>query len=135
MAFRRPQDETALTQKYPLVLLTPANHYFLNSIFANVPRQLQRAGVATIMIHPSDATPRGIATGDEVRIANMRGSFRAVADVTDVVRPGVVASTKGRWPAHAKQEATINATVDDGNSDMGAGALYHDNRVRLDRIT
>jgi anaerobic selenocysteine-containing dehydrogenase len=90
------QRDTALARAYPLALVSPANHYFLNSLFANVPRQQRRAGVATLMIHPDDAAPRGIATGDEVRVANARGSFVAAADVSDRVRPGVVASTKGR---------------------------------------
>jgi hypothetical protein len=27
------------------------------------------------------------------------------------------------------------STVDDRESDMGGGALYHDNRVRVDRVT
>jgi len=130
-----PQSAATAASEYPLALLTPANHYFLNSIFANVPLQKQRAGVPALLIHPDDASPLRIATGDEVRIANARGSFLAVADVTDRVRPGVVASTKGRWPAHARQGATVNATVDERDSDMGGGAVYHDNRVRVDLVT
>jgi anaerobic selenocysteine-containing dehydrogenase len=66
-----------------------------------------------------------------VRVANARGSFFAVADVSDRVRPGVVASTKGRWPGDSKQGTTINATVDERDSDMGGGAVYHDNRVEI----
>ena len=85
------------------------------------------------MIHPDDAAPRGIVAGDEVRVANARGSFLAVADVSDRVRPGVVASTKGRWPGESKGGATINATVDERDSDMGGGAVFHDNRVRVDK--
>ena len=65
--------------------------------------------------------------------ANARGSFFAVADVSDRVRPGVVASTKGRWPGNSKRGATVNATVDERDSDMGGGAVYHDNRVRVDK--
>ncbi|MCI0349426.1 MAG: molybdopterin oxidoreductase family protein [Acidobacteriales bacterium] len=129
------QRGTALTRDYPLALITPANHYFLNSTFANVPRQLQRAGAATVVIHPDDATSGGITTGDEVRISNARGSFLAIAEVSDRVRPGVVASTKGRWPCQSKQHTTVNATVDDRDSDMGSGAVYHDNRVRVDKIS
>jgi anaerobic selenocysteine-containing dehydrogenase len=68
-----------------------------------------------------------------VRVSNARGSFYAIADVSDGVRPGVVASTKGRWPADSRCGSTVNATVDDHDSDMGSGALYHDNRVRVDR--
>jgi anaerobic selenocysteine-containing dehydrogenase len=128
------QLDTALARDYPLALVTPADHYFLNSIFANVPQQQRRSGAATLLIHPDDAAPRHIATGDEVRIANARGAFSAVADVSDRIRPGVVASTKGRWPGCSKDGATINATVDERDSDMGSGALYHDNRVRVDKM-
>jgi anaerobic selenocysteine-containing dehydrogenase len=132
-SYEASQRSTALAEEYPLALLTPANHYFLNSIFANVERQQRRAGAPTLVIHPEDAAPRRIAPGDEVRVANARGSFLAVADVSDRVRPGVVASTKGRWPGAAKGGATVNATVDERDSDMGGGAVYHDNRVRVDR--
>jgi anaerobic selenocysteine-containing dehydrogenase len=127
------QRDTALARQYPLALLTPAGHYFLNSIFANVPRQQRRSGVATLLIHPDDAAARQIAAGDEVRVANARGAFLAIADVSDRIRPGVVASTKGRWPGFSKEGATINRTVEERDSDMGAGAVFHDNRVRVDR--
>jgi anaerobic selenocysteine-containing dehydrogenase len=132
-AHETSQRDTALAREYPLALLTPADHYRLNSIFANVPRQQRRAGAATLVIHPEDAARRGIATGDEVRVANARGAFFATADVSDRVRPGVVASTKGRWPRDSKQGTTINATVDERDSDMGGGAVFHDNRVRVDK--
>ena len=132
-AHETSQRDTALAREYPLALVTPANHFFLNSLFANVPRQQRRAGAATLVIHPDDAGPRGIATGDEVRVANARGSFVAIADVSDRVRPGVVASSKGRWPGHSKEGTNVNATVDERDSDMGGGAVYHDNRVRVDK--
>jgi anaerobic selenocysteine-containing dehydrogenase len=133
-----PSHETSRCEglegcEYPLALLSPANHYFLNSMFANVPRQQRRAGVPTLLIHPGDAAPLQIAAGDEVRVANERGEFLAIAEVSDRVRPGVVASTKGRWPGCSKGGTTVNATVDDRDSDMGSGAVYHDNRVRVER--
>jgi anaerobic selenocysteine-containing dehydrogenase len=128
------QRETELSRECPLALITPADHYFLNSILANVPRQQRRSGVATLLIHPDDAAPLGIAAADDVRVANARGSFFAIADVSDRIRPGVVASTKGQWPSNSKEGTTVNATVDDRDSDMGSGAVYHDNRVRVDRI-
>lgn len=127
------QRDTPLSGDYPLALITPADHYFLNSIFANVSKQKQQSGGATLWIHPDDAAPRKITAGDEVRIVNERGSFLAIADVNERVRPGVVASTKGRWPGDSKGGATINATVSARDSDMGNGAVYHDNRVRVER--
>jgi len=129
------QRDTALACEYPLALVTPANHAFLNSIFANDPQQQRRSGAATLLIHPDDAAPRRISAGNEVRVANARGSFLAIADVSDRIRPGVVATTKGHWPRDAKEGTTVNATVDERDSDMGGGAVYHDNRVHVDRTS
>jgi anaerobic selenocysteine-containing dehydrogenase len=134
-AFESSQRDTPLARDYPLALVSPADHYFLNSIFANVAHQQRRAGPATLLIHPEDAASRGIAAGDEVRVGNARGAFLAIAEVTDRVRPGVVASPKGRWPVDARHGATVNATVDERDSDMGGGAVYHDNRVQVARAT
>jgi anaerobic selenocysteine-containing dehydrogenase len=133
--YESAQRDTALAREYPLALVTPANHFFLNSMFANVPRQQQRAGVPALTIHPHDAAPLGIASGDDVRIGNARGSFVAVAEVSDRVRPGVVASPKGRWPGHRPDGANVNATVAERDSDMGGGAVFHDNRVRVEKIS
>ncbi len=134
-AYEASQRDTPLARDHPLALVAPAHHNFLNSIFANVPRQRRRAGAATLVIHPDDAAPRRIASGDEVRVGNARGSFFAVAEVSDRVRPGVVAGTKGWWPGDAREGATVNATVDERDSDMGGGAVYHDNRVQVDKAS
>lgn len=67
-------------------------------------------------------------------VANARGSFVAIAEVSDRIRPGVVASPNGRWSRDSKGGTTVNATVDERDSDMGGGAVYHDNRVRVDKV-
>ena len=134
-SYETAQRSSDLAREYPLALVTPADHWFLNSIFANVPLQQQRAGAPTLLIHPDDAESRRIGPGDEVRVGNARGSFFAVADVSDRVRRGVVASPKGRWPRHSKRGATVNATVDERDADMGGGAVYHDNRVEVERAS
>ena len=133
--YETAERETPPAREYPLALIAAADHYFINSIFANVPAQLKRAGPPTIRIHPEDAAPRRLETGDSVRVFNDRGSFVAVAEITDHVRKGVVGSTKGRWPRHVAGGATVNATVDDRHSDMGAGAVYHDNRVEVEKVS
>ena len=64
---------------------------------------------------------------------NARGEFIAAVEVTDRVRPGVVASTKGRWLKHVGG-ANANATVDERDADMGGGAVFHDNRVEVETV-
>jgi anaerobic selenocysteine-containing dehydrogenase len=54
------------------MLIAAANHYFINSVFANVPAQMKRAGPPIVHIHPEDAEPRRIETGDQVHVFNDR---------------------------------------------------------------
>ena len=128
------QQDTPLARKYPLALIAGADHYFLNSLFANVEKQLKRTGPPAVRIHPEDAAARDLVNGQEARIFNDRGSFVATVEVTDRVRRGLVASTKGRWPGLVSGHSTVNATVDERDSDMGGGAVYHDNRVEVARV-
>jgi anaerobic selenocysteine-containing dehydrogenase len=132
--YEAAQCDTPLARQYPLALIAAANHYFLNSVFANVSAQRKRAGPPIIRIHPTDAARRQLVTGDGVRVFNDRGAFRGIVEITEHVRPGVIASTKGRWPRHTAGNATVNATVDERCSDMGGGAVYHDNRVEVEKV-
>jgi anaerobic selenocysteine-containing dehydrogenase len=128
------QRDTPLAGRYPLALIAGADHYFLNSLFANVADQVKRSGPPVVRIHPDDAAPRGLETGQEARVFNDRGAFVALVEVTDRVRRGVAASTKGRWPRFVKGGTTVNATVDERDADMGGGAVFHDNRVEIERL-
>ena len=117
--YEAAQRDTPLAERYPLALIAAADHYFLNSLFANIPGPMKRSGPPVIRIHPDDARGRGLETGHEARVFNDRGAFVARVEVTDRVRRGVVASTKGRWPGSVKGGSTVNATVDERDADMG----------------
>jgi anaerobic selenocysteine-containing dehydrogenase len=130
--YETAQRDTPLAQRYPLALIAAADHYLLNSLFANIPGQQKRSGPPVVRIHPADATPRGLATGDPARVFNDRGAFVARVEVSERVRRGVVASTKGQWPRFVKGGATVNATVNERDADMGGGAVFHDNRVEVE---
>jgi anaerobic selenocysteine-containing dehydrogenase len=67
-------------------------------------------------------------------VFNDRGAFVAHVETTDRVRPGLVASTKGHWPRLVDGGGTVNATVDERDADMGGGAVFHDNRVEVERL-
>ncbi|ACY98035.1 MULTISPECIES: molybdopterin-containing oxidoreductase family protein [Thermomonospora] len=117
-------------RRHPLSLISSASHHFLNTVFANNPELRRRAGEPRVVLHPGDAAARGITTGCRVRVFNDRGSLEAVAEVSDSVRPGVAATTKGHWPKLAGG-ANPNVLVDERDSDMGGGAVYHDTRVEI----
>ena len=69
-----------------------------------------------------------------MRIFNNRGAFEAIALVSDAVRPGVIMSHKGYWPKLLKSRTNANVTVAERDADMGQGAVYHDNRVQVERV-
>jgi anaerobic selenocysteine-containing dehydrogenase len=125
-----PPLEAASGDPDTLALVAPASHWFLNTMFANDPVQRRRAGGPLVRLHPTDAAERGLVDGQAARVHNARGEFRARVEVSDAVRPGVVASTKGHWLKHVG--ANANATVEERDADMGRGAVFHDNRVRVD---
>lgn len=121
-------------EAFPLALLSPPEHQFLNSTFANVPQLRAAAGVTPLLVHPSDAAERGIESGDPVRVRNARGSFSAVARVTDDVRPGVVVCYGIRWARHSADGSSINETTSQVESDMGGGATFYDNAVEVEAV-
>src|SRR4029079_13492532 len=97
----------------PLALIAPASHWFLNSMFANKPDLMKKAGGPRIEIPPQDAAERGLKTGDRAKVFNARGSFEADVEVSDRVRPGVIASTKGHWLKNVRGGANVHATLDE----------------------
>ncbi len=112
-----------------LALISAANHYLINSTFTGSPWHA-RAGGPVLQIHPEDAAVRGLADGATARVGNGRGSFTARVQVTDAVRPGVVATSKG-LASQGPDGAAVNATTADRDSDLGGGATFHDNRVQV----
>jgi anaerobic selenocysteine-containing dehydrogenase len=129
-----PFEGASTTEEHPLALIAPASHWFLNSTFANHPQLRERAGGPRIELHPDDAAARGLTTGDQARVFNDRGEFIAAVEVSDRVRPGVIASTKGHWLKHVRGGNNANATTAERDADMGRGAVFHDNRVQVESM-
>ncbi|HLL82527.1 MAG TPA: molybdopterin oxidoreductase family protein [Longimicrobium sp.] len=118
--------------RFPLMLLSPPEHQFMNSTFVNIPALKKAAGEAKILLHPNEAAVRGIREGDRVRSWNDRGDFFALAVVTDDVRPGVAVSYGVRWARLSEGGRTVNDTTSQGTTDMGGGAVFYDNAVEVE---
>jgi len=130
----RPGLEIAdgkLASRFPFVLLATASHHFINTVFGNNAELRRRSGEPTVAVNPADAGPRGLVDGQPVRVHNDRGAFRARLEVGDWVRPGVAATTKGRW-VKLTAGGSANSTVDERDTDLGNGPVFHDNRVAID---
>jgi anaerobic selenocysteine-containing dehydrogenase len=123
------ESEERGTANYPLALISPPAHSFLNSTFVNVASLRRAAGKPTLEIHADDARTRGIREGQRVTIYNDRGAFAAEAVITDRVRPGVVSAPSVWWGKLTSDGTNANQTTSQAVTDIGAGATFYDNLV------
>ena len=120
-----------LASRYPLVLISPPAHSFLNSSFVNITSLRRSAGRPTLEIHAADASRRSISNNDRVTIFNDRGSFAAAAVITDRVRPGVVSAPSVWWGKLTEDGKNANHTTSEAVADFGGSATFYDNLVEV----
>jgi anaerobic selenocysteine-containing dehydrogenase len=113
----------------PMPLLCPAAHHFISSTFANQELLRTKEHAPTLRIHPRDAAPRGIRHGQTVRVSNERGSCQLLANVTEEVRPGVLATTTVWWPRFSPDQRNVNWTTSDRLADFGGNSTFYTNMV------
>lgn len=138
-AFHPPGEgvggEAELAGRYPLVLMTPKNHTrFLNTSYSHLPKHGPAEGGPFAELDPADASARGIAEGDTVRVWNDRGSLTLTARVGGRLRPGVVAVPFGWWSDHHGERATANSLTNDTLTDWGGGVAYGSTRVEVEPV-
>ncbi len=94
-------------------------------------------------LHPTDASARGIADGDIVRLHNQRGACLAAARVTPEVMPGVVQLPTGAWydpeDTAAEQPLCVHGnpnvlTRDRGTSSLAQGCSGQLTAVEVERF-
>lgn len=120
----------AATAAAPLHLVSPQPGDKLHSQLESALAEREGARPETLVIHPGDATARGIRTGDLVRVFNARGACRARALVSEGIRPGVVALPTGAWFGDPGGNIDPNGnpnvlTKDVGTSRLGQGCSAH----------
>ncbi|MFT7413901.1 MAG: anaerobic selenocysteine-containing dehydrogenase [Methylophagaceae bacterium] len=118
-----------LAAKYPLNIISPKSHGFLNSCYANMENKIKGQGEQSVLIHAADAQSRGIKQGDTVRVFNDRGTFEAVANITDDVSSGIVVATLGYW--RQLNKGTVNCISSAEFVDMGHAPTFSDNLVEV----
>lgn len=129
--FNRNTEATASTDEL-LPLLCPAAHHFVSSTFGNQERMIGKEQAPMLRINPIDAAARNIRSGQLVRVSNERGWCRLVADVTEDVRPGVLATTTVWWPRFSPDQRNVNWTTSDRLADLNGGSTFYTNLVKVE---
>jgi biotin/methionine sulfoxide reductase len=86
-------------RRFPLHLIAnqPATRLHSQLDMGAASQQGKVAGREALQMHPDDASGRGIAAGDVVRVFNDRGACLAGAVLTTAIRRGVVRLPTGAW--------------------------------------
>jgi len=128
--YREPNAR--LDEAFPLRLLTPPAHHFLNSTYGNL-RNLRDAegGEPHVLVHPRDAERYGLRDGGLGVLESEYGSVLRRVHVTDATQPGVLVVEGTWWGLSAPDGRSINALTAETLTDLGGGSTFHNTRVRL----
>ena len=114
--------DAGLRRRFPLELVPAKNDDSMNSTFGHRESVVRQTGF--VEINATDALPRGIQDGDQVRLFNDRGAFHVLARVSDSVKPGVVRVPSGRWNKSSAGGLGINVLISDRLTDIGGGPIF-----------
>ncbi|MDP3252958.1 MAG: molybdopterin oxidoreductase family protein [Hydrogenophaga sp.] len=116
---------------FPLAMISPPARNFLNSSFVNVQSLRDIEGEPLLEIHADDAAPRGIQSGQMVRVFNDRGEYRCKASVSRRARPGVVNGLGIWWRKLGIDGTNVNQVTSQKLTDMGRGPVFYDCLVEV----
>ena len=122
-----PATNPDLAAKFPLNIISPKSHGFLNSCYANDTRKQKGQGEQSILLNKLDAETRNIKDGSVIKVFNDRGSFKGVAKISEDVNTGSVVATLGYW--RQLNDGTVNCISFAEFGDMGHSPTYSDNLV------
>jgi anaerobic selenocysteine-containing dehydrogenase len=123
--------DEGLLARFPLELISPKHDDSMNSTFGNRPEN--DAATAMLHIESADAAARGIATGDQVRVYNDRGSCLLRAQVDGVVCAGVVCAPSVRWARMSADHRSANALTSERLTDKGGGPTFYSCLVQVEK--
>jgi anaerobic selenocysteine-containing dehydrogenase len=126
--------DAELATRFPLAMITPKTHLFLNSTFANQRRQHAAQPAPEVVLSPDDAAARGVENGGQVRVFNSRGSFTCRVRVSDDARVGVVVAPMGWWNADYAEGRSGQATTSQKLTELGNAPIFNDNRVEVEPL-
>ena len=117
--------------RFPLILISPKSHAFLNSCYGNLEVQKKAAGAPFALIHPDDAKSRGIGEGDRISVFNDLATIEVGARITDDTAAGVVVVPMGYWRKSDGVGIGVNALNPAALTDIGQGPALTDTRVEI----
>jgi anaerobic selenocysteine-containing dehydrogenase len=136
------EAEVALSDGYDLTLIGRRQLRSNNSWMHNSARLMKGADRCTALLHPDDASERGLGDGDRVRVVSRVGAIELPVEISDEMRRGVVSVPHGfgharpgvGWRLAAERAgASVNDITDPSVVDALTGnAAFNSVAVRVE---
>ena len=123
-----------LARRFPLAMISPPARNFLNSSFVNLTSLRDIEGEPLLEIHAADAQPRGIVSGQTVRVFNDRGSYVCKAALSPRARPGVVNGLGIWWRKLGVAGTNVNEVTHQQLTDIGRAPSFYDCLVQVEPL-
>lgn len=133
------------TPGYDLQLIGRRHLRSNNSWLHNIPSMMKGRDRCTVLMHPDDAATRGLTDGDRATVGSATGSIVVPVEISDDIRPGVVAIPHGwghaepgvGWTVAAAQPGVnVNLLHDPSLTDPLSGASAVNNTwVRVSAVS
>ena len=115
--------DEALAERFPLALITPKTHLFLNSTFANQRRQHSaQPHPEVVRAAPTTPAPAASRTAPRCASTTTAAASPARARVSDDARPGVLVAPMGWWNRDYAGGRSAQATTSQRLTEIGARA-------------
>ena len=111
----------------PLTLIGRREVRSNNSWMHNAARLMKGPDRCTLLMHPDDASSRGLIEGQTVRIRSRAGEVRAPVEITDAIRQGVVSLPHG----FGHDREGVRLTVARKNGGVSFNDLADDLRIDI----
>ncbi|UBV42766.1 molybdopterin oxidoreductase family protein [Deinococcus taeanensis] len=127
---REPQAQ--LNAAYPVRLITPPAHHFLNSTYGLL-ENLNRAEGSEphVLVHPEDAEAYGLTDDAYAHLQSEVGAVRRRVKLSEATQPGTAVVEGTWWGLSAPDGRSINELTAQTLTDLGGGSTFHNTRVRL----
>lgn len=125
-------DDSPLSEKYPLVFLTPHTKYGTQTTFHHAPWLHEIATEPEVHVNPADAEARSVADGAYLRLYNDRGEVVAKAKHDGAVMPGIVVLHHGWAEQYFKKGHYQSLSSCNASDPFTNNASYFDVRVEAE---
>jgi anaerobic selenocysteine-containing dehydrogenase len=128
--------DSPLAKTYPLELISrKQNPKFLNANYGGFPKHYASSGGPELEMDATDASARGISSGDLVRVHNDRGSLTLVAQISEDLQPGLISMPFGYWNRNTPEGRAVNALTNPSlPADDRGSAFFHETLVEVTKV-